>query len=265
MSNSICKFMPEKNYNDNLKFIHFVYETDFHSLKQPFFHSTFRIHLVTKGTASIKINDRQHNLNIGSVFFAFPSNLYEFSASDDFEYYYISFLGNKAPKLLEEFGVNISAPVYHGLEMLIDFWNNSIKKIDMNNINVLTEAVFLYTLSFIKNSDNNAPKHDNTFEKFIDYVDNHYRDFDISLQKVADTFSYTEKYLSHLFKKNMNISFKTYINDLRIQYAYILIENGETSITDIARLCGYSDSHYFSKVFKKIRGISPTEYIKKHK
>ena len=37
MGNSICKFMPEKNYNHDLKFIHFVYETAIHELKQPFF------------------------------------------------------------------------------------------------------------------------------------------------------------------------------------------------------------------------------------
>ncbi len=266
MSTGICRFMPEKNFNADLKFIHFVYETNFHKFSQPFFYSIFRIHIVTKGNAVLKIHDKKYKLDVGTVFFAFPAGLYEITASEDFEYYYISFTGPEAQDFLNGFGINIFSPVYYGFEMIIDFWNNSIKRINKKNINVLTECVFLYTLSFIDNSKDKTPKYDNLFEQIVDYIDNHYRDSDISLKKIADIFSYTEKYLSYLFKKNMNISFKSYINNLRIQYAYHkLVENNVTSIAEIALSCGYSDSHYFSKVFKKVGGISPTEYIKKHK
>jgi len=266
MSNSICRFMPEKKYNSNINFIHFVYETDFKKFTQPFFYSIYRMHIVTKGSAVLKIHDKKYKLEIGTIFFAFPAGLYNIDATEDFEYYYISFLGSNANQLLEDFGITIFSPVFQGYDFLIDFWNNSIKRINKTNITVLTESVFLYTLSYLTEKDNKVSlKHTTSFEMIVDYIDNHYRDYDMSLKKVADCFSYTEKYLSHLFKKNMDISFKAYINSLRIQYAYTLIENGEKSLYDIASACGYSDSFYFSKVFKKIRGITPTEYIKNYK
>ncbi len=265
MSKSICRFMPEKKYNGDIKFIHFVYETDFKNFSQPFFYSIFRMHIVTKGSAVLKIHDRIYELNIGTVFFAFPAGLYEINASDDFEYYYISFMGSGITTLLDEFEINIFNPVYQGHEHLLDFWNSSIKRINKKNINVLTECVFFYTLSFINDEEKKEEQQKsnaNLLEMMVDYIDNHYRDCDISLKKIAAIFSYTEKYLSHLFKKNMNISFKAYINNLRIQYAYMLIENSEKSVSEIASMCGYSDSLYFSKVFKKQRGVTPTEYIK---
>ena len=60
----------------------------------------------------------------------------------------------------------------------------------------------------------------------------------------------------------MNIGFSKYLNQLRIKHAYDLISQNMTSVSEIAYNCGFSDSLYFSKVFKKITGISPTEYIK---
>jgi len=98
----------------------------------------------------------------------------------------------------------------------------------------------------------------------VDYIDNHYRDKDISLNKIAGVFSYTEKYISHLFKKNMKIPFTGYINLLRMKYACELMDKNIYTITEIASLCGYRDSLYFSKVFKKNFEISPSEYIKKN-
>ena len=266
MSESICKFIPAKDYSNSIKTINFVYETEFHKFSQPFFYSVFHIHLVTKGSANLKINSSEYNLKTGCIFFAFPASLYEISASDNFEYMYISFMGSEASSLLEKLDINISSPVYCGFNALIDFWTGSITRINQQNITILTESVLLYTLSFFNSSpiQKQTKIHtENLFELIVDYIDNHYRENDISLKKLADTFLYTEKYISHIFKKNMDISFKSYINQLRIQYACKLIENNVTSVSEIASQCGYCDSLYFSKVFKRNIGFTPTEYIKK--
>ena len=52
-----------------------------------------------------------------------------------------------------------------------------------------------------------------------------------------------------------------YIATIRIQYACTLMEQGLSSVSDIALLCGFSDPLYFSKVFKKRMGISPRAHI----
>lgn len=265
MSNSICMYMPAKNYNSDIRPVHFVYETEFKKMRQPFFYSIYYMHLVTKGTAVLKINSDCYTLKKGDIYFAFPACLYEVDGSDDFEYLYISFMGSGAGALLENLDIDMTSPVYHGFENLIDLWYDSIKRINPKNINALTEGVLLYTISFIDNYSEKASSkksNDDLILKIVDYIDRHYRDSDMSLKKLADCFSYTEKYLSLLFKKNMNVSFRRYLNRLRIQYAFTLIENGEISVNDIALKCGYCDSTYFSKVFKLQRGITPSEYIK---
>lgn len=265
MTESICEFMHTKDYNLNIKAVTFVYETMFHTLQQPFFYSIYRIHLITSGTAVLKTGVESYELKKGDIFFAFPASFYEIEASDDFTYLYINFMGVGVPSLLEELSIGTNSPVYHGFNTLIDFWQGSLARITPLNTNILTESVLLYTLSFFGDKQIKEFEHksgDNAFEALLVYIDEHYRDSDISLKKIATVFSYTEKYLSSLFKKNMNVSFRTYLNRLRIQYAHELIESGVTSVRQIASMCGYYDALYFSKVFKKQRGVTPSEYIK---
>ena len=97
----------------------------------------------------------------------------------------------------------------------------------------------------------------------LNYVNENYRDPSLTLCKVADIFSYSEKYVSSLFKKHMEMGFNRYINSRRINYALRLIDKGEKSVKEISLSCGFCDALYFSKVFKKVTGTTPTEMIKK--
>ena len=265
MSHSICRFMPPKDHGGNIKTVRFVFETDFCKLPQPFIHPVYLLHIVTGGHGTMKLIDKQYDLGVGSLYFAFPGCPFEIEATDDFEYMYVSFMGTGAAVLMNNLGISLESPVYHGYVELISFWKDSIRRINQLNSNILSESVLLYTLSFINGeSPETALKanSENTLSTIVDYVNNHYCDGDISLKKIAYVFSYTEKYLSSLFKKQMNVGFNTYLNDLRIQYAQELIDKGEKSVSMIATKCGYSDAMYFSKVFKKRTGKTPSEYIK---
>lgn len=265
MSNSICNFMPSKSYTGGVKPVHFVYETDFHSLRQPFFHASFSVFLVTKGFGTLHY-DNDFPLKEGDLFFAFPSCRYNLDASADFEYVYISFLGDGCYTLLQELEISSSNPVYNGFGHLIEFWKQAIERRADANISLLTESLLLYTLSFIHPVSNSTKAvSGRVFERIVEYVDQHFRDTGLSLSLLSSEFSYTEKYISSLFTKNMNVTFKQYLNTLRIQHAYKLIEQGETSVSYIAEQCGYADSVYFTKVFKMKRQITPTEYIRQQK
>ena len=95
------------------------------------------------------------------------------------------------------------------------------------------------------------------------YIDAHYRESGFSLEDISYKFSYTGKYLSALIKKHLNISFRQYLNKIRIQYAIELMEKGEDAVSKISEECGYSEPEYFSKVFRNFCGMSPTEYLKR--
>jgi len=262
---SICNFMPAKNYSGTIKTINFVYESEFRKLKQPFFRSTFYLYLVTKGSAVLKIYSNEYELKVGTLFFIFPAYPYEIEGSDDFAYMYISFMGSCVMNLLEDLEITMDAPAYSDFDFVIEFWKQAIRRVNQLNANILTESVLLYTLSYINNKQEDVrlkKKNQNIFDSIVDYIDNHFREPDISLKKIADIFSYTEKYLSYLFKKNMNVGFSQYLNNLRLQYAHKLIDQGITSVSQISAMCGYSDSLYFSKVFRKSLGRTPTTFIR---
>ena len=105
---------------------------------------------------------------------------------------------------------------------------------------------------------------DNTFKAVIQYIDEHYRE-NINLKMVADIFFYNEKYFSHLFKERMGVNFTGYLSEQRIRHSLTLIDENVESVLKLSQMCGFSDSYYFSKVFKKYVGISPRIYIKKRK
>ncbi len=82
----------------------------------------------------------------------------------------------------------------------------------------------------------------------------------ITLDEVCSGVLFSKSYLKNLFKKNTGFSIMDYYTNLKISRAKILIQEGKLSFSDIAELLGYSSIHYFSRVFKKKTGLSPTEY-----
>ena len=121
---------------------------------------------------------------------------------------------------------------------------------------------FFYALSFLSEKTEEDESHTVTaFDEILGYVDRHFSDRALSLSLLAKRFSYTEKYLSVLFKKQMQIGFNDYLNRLRIQHAHVLIETGYGSIAEIAYACGYSDPSYFSRIYKKKTGLSPSKML----
>ena len=259
----VCNFIPPKNHKDGLEFLHFVYETNIKKLRQPFVHFNFYIYLVVNGTGVLKFNNNEFSLESGDVFFAFPEKSFSIDADDNFTFLYISFNGPGAQPLLSSLNINKENCVYHGFNNILSFWMDAVKRINKNNANVLTESVLMYTLSFIDSSDNtNRKDSKDKFESILEYINHNFTSKDMSLKKVADIFFYSEKYLSSLFVKKTGKKFSQYLNDLRISYAMQLFSSKKTNICEISRLSGYTDQFYFSKVFKRHTGKTPSEYAK---
>ncbi len=262
MSESICRFIPAKNESEDIRTVHFVYETENEMLSQPFVHPIYYLHLVTNGTALLKMAEKEYRLGVGDLFFSFAGCPFETEEAKDFKYLYISFMGKGVISLLERLGVSINAPVYTGFDHLTELWFSAIARANEENVCLLSEGVLRYTLSFLT-AHETAVENSSLSELLLDYVKNHFTDPDLSLTGVASLFSYTEKYVSHLFKREAGIGFSQYISKLRLSYASVLIGGGETSVTRIAHACGYKDALYFSKVFKKKHGHTPSEAIKR--
>lgn len=87
---------------------------------------------------------------------------------------------------------------------------------------------------------------------------------DITLVSVAKELAVSPQYLSSVFKLNIGMNFSEYLRNLRLDYACRLLENSESSVTEICFKVGWGNYSHFSRIFKLIYGMSPKKYRKKH-
>lgn len=95
----------------------------------------------------------------------------------------------------------------------------------------------------------------------MEYINIHITE-DFSLASLSEMYNYNEKYLSVLIHKYTGKTFKMYITEIRIKMAINYLLNGNEKIRTIAIQTGFGDEYYFMKVFKKITGVTPTQYRK---
>ena len=91
------------------------------------------------------------------------------------------------------------------------------------------------------------------------YIKEHFAE-DISLDEVARLVDISPYYFSKLFKQETGENFIEFLTDTRIQKAKEYLSNPRYSIKEICVMCGYSDPNYFSRIFKKYEGVTPSEY-----
>lgn len=96
----------------------------------------------------------------------------------------------------------------------------------------------------------------------LEYINEHYNQ-KISLDDVSAHVFLNRSYLSQLFKKEMGVSFGDYLETVRINNAKHLIRNSHRPMSEIAEYVGFSNQNYFTKVFKKVTGVSPLKYKKR--
>lgn len=98
----------------------------------------------------------------------------------------------------------------------------------------------------------------------VSYIKHHYAE-DISISSVADYLQISEGYLSRIFKKETTYTFTNYLMFYRIVMACTFLKDCRTKVYEVAEKVGYSDTAYFSTLFKKMMGVSPSEYQDKVK
>ena len=96
-----------------------------------------------------------------------------------------------------------------------------------------------------------------------DYIDRNYKK-DISAKDVAGILGYSDVYFSKVFKQLFDDNFINYLTKIRIDRAKVLLKDVSFNIKEVGKSVGYADSNYFTKVFKRSVGMSPSEYRNRH-
>ena len=108
---------------------------------------------------------------------------------------------------------------------------------------------------FVRNT-----RHSEVVDKVLRYVEEHYKDEELSLNQVADHVSFSANHLSTVFHQEYGQSFVKYLTDFRMNKAKKLLRETGMRSSDVCYEVGYKDPHYFSSIFKKTQGMTPTQY-----
>lgn len=109
---------------------------------------------------------------------------------------------------------------------------------------------------------NSGNKNRSILKTAVDFIDSHYMDEEVSLNTVANVANVSSNHFSALFSQNMGQTFIEYLTTLRMNKAKELLRCTGMRSSEIAGEIGYKDAHYFSYLFKKTQGMTPSDYRK---
>ncbi|MFS0782059.1 helix-turn-helix transcriptional regulator [Bacillus sp. 1P06AnD] len=125
------------------------------------------------------------------------------------------------------------------------------------------KVIFMNLLRSILNGSRNS-QYNITLQQvtqILDYFHTHYEE-EIAISEVADMFHIDRRRIAYLFEKITGLTPIKYLTKYRISKAKELLAVSELSISDISEAIGYQDSFYFSRVFKELTNMSPSQYRK---
>jgi YesN/AraC family two-component response regulator len=97
-------------------------------------------------------------------------------------------------------------------------------------------------------------------ENVLEFINQEYRDHNLSITTISDKFDIHPSYLSRYFKEQVGDTLTDYINKLRVKKAMMLLQNEEILIKDICDLVGFYSISTFIRLFKKYEGVTPSAY-----
>lgn len=267
MDGNICKFVPVREGTD-VRVLNFVYEKNPEVLAMHRVQSHAGLYLVVRGEGVLHINGGHFPLRGGVIFLTFPLQQYYIEQRSGLEYMYITFVGQRMLSIAERVGLTEQSNMRTATEELLPFWKSALHNSTPGNIDLVAEAVLMYSLAQLtpdmpSGTQNDISKHKNisVARRIREYADAHYCDTSLTLSSLAEQMSYNPKYLSDCFSREFGLGFREYVQSLRIQRACELMQNGVTSSKEIAYLIGFNDPLYFSKVFARVMGKSPQRFI----
>ena len=261
---NICHVIPKQEDHDPIQIVNFVYETDIQQSEEMHTIPTFRLHYVMEGEGLLYMPGVVQTIRAGDVFVVFPNAPYNIEAGKNLKFGFIGYLGHRARVLKEKMKLTQNNCVFHGFEDLLPAWKRT-QTMPQEVFNLYCESLLLQIFADIGAQLYKKKEHvrqeTNAGELIKKYIDENYADPGLTLEKVGDYLGYHRKYVSLAFREEFDMGFTNYVNSVRVHQACILMEQGFTSVQDIAAMCGFNDPYYFSRVFKDHMNVSPKAHM----
>ena len=260
--------------NEGLPFKVFLFEGENGNyVREKHWHTSIEIFAVMEGSLDFFVNKEEYPLKAGEQIIINSNELHSIHAVEknktvvlqiplkQFENYftaqrYIRFRGQV--ELVDKKLASLLRKLYHVY---------SERKIgyEFRTISIFYEIMYIlvkdYRVTETREKDIRHSRRLDTLSKITTYMREHYRE-ELKLSDVAATFGYSDAYLSRMFQKYAKINYKTYLQDIRMAYAYRDLLNTDHTISQIALDNGFCSSRGFSEEFQKRYGLLPSEMRK---
>jgi len=269
--------MPDKafknSYKDTIKenLGLSVYNTGFQRCEPgyawgPAVRNHYLIHYISSGKGRYQCGDRTFDVSAGDLFLVYPSKIVSYTADekDPWEYFWVGFNGGDSNRLLAMTDFTRDHPVIHCespdtryQEILMQIYEQ--RGSQPWNDAEMTGRLYHFLSELIRLSCTRENRHGFRYayvENALRFIQYNYTD-DISIEDIAAYIGVSRSYLYKLFTEAMGLSPKEYLMNLRISQACGLLRSNEMTISQISASVGFKDPLYFTRVFKKSKGMTP--------
>lgn len=233
----------------------------------------YKIHYIHSGRGIFEVNGQTYILGEGQGFVIYPDTLVYYKADHEepWEYSWIGFNGIRAETILKQSGFTSEEPIFNSPNA--DFINSCLKEmLKAENIKTGRDTYlrgYLYLIlsqhiektGSLIHTDKAMDLKELYVRTALDFMERNY-DKKITVEDIADNIGVESKYLWRLFNLILGMSPIKVLLNIKVEKACQLMDNPKLSISDISRSVGYADALQFSKIFKKIKGSSPSYYRK---
>ena len=229
----------------------------------------YLFHYVTEGQGILESPEGTYSIEPGCLFLIRPSEVVSYTADkkDPWEYYWVGFNGTEAHRLMNLTPFSFEKRVLHledeSLRSLLVHIYNSRGNSSASEAKMLG-ALYQFLGVLIEKSDENRNKKTPTkqyVEQAIKFISRNFSS-EISIEDVANAVRISPSHLYRIFSSELGMPPAQFLIRYRINEACSILKNSDLSISEVAVSTGFSDPLYFSRAFKKVKGLSPRAYLK---
>jgi AraC-like DNA-binding protein len=235
----------------------------------------FELFVVTKGVLYISGNDKEYVLEKGQYLLMPPFTWQHGYKSSDCSFYWLHFAPSSSYDVIEADAVgnepdsiSITIPEhgtlqsYERMVVLMKQLQDSERRYGIKCLNNFNTSVILSELGaqcFSRQRYNNSDNSSQLYNDIADYITLNICS-NLKVSDIADYFGYNEKYLTTYFKKWSKVSIKQFILQTKMEHAKAELSETNHSISQIGYNIGYADPHNFTNAFKKVTGLTPSDF-----
>ena len=232
-------------------------------------HRSFEFIIVYEGSVSLSVGGDGYELRSGECIFIPPFVPHSISSSSDSLFFIAVFSGDYAEEVAKlfksrradnyKFSLSENTQRYVMEHLCPDFGVRNGERMPVPKKFMLKSCLYAICSEFLDGATLLPNKReDSLILDMLSYVEAHYLE-DITLKDMARSLGYSHEYISRIFNRTLGVSFKSLVNQYRLERAIAMIRSSDESYVSIALACGFQSLRSFNRACREIVGASPTK------